>query len=89
MKALLKTTFRVEDIIYNATLDTIYHKLEIARLVSRKVTYLWLGNAFSPFPWSYLWIGESLCTLLSMEALTQVLQISHFFFNCFLKVLQY
>ncbi|RLU15489.1 hypothetical protein DMN91_012483 [Ooceraea biroi] len=63
--------YRVEDIIYNATLDTIYHKLEIARLVSRKVTYLWLGNAFSPFPWSYLWIGESLCTLLSMEALTQ------------------
>lgn len=71
--------FREKDIIYNEEIHSIAHKIELSRLIGRKVVGQLFGIDGSPFWWSYMWLNEGISTLFGLYTIDQV--ISHVYGN--------
>jgi len=67
--------FRESAVMYNEELDSVAHKIDVARLIARKLAHQWIH--VTPSWWSYAWINEGISTLFGMEAINKV--------SCFLK----
>ncbi|KAL6258047.1 hypothetical protein P5V15_009965 [Pogonomyrmex californicus] len=57
--------YREED-IYNKEIDPIARKIELSRIIGRKVVGQLFGTAVSPSWWSYMWLNEGIATLFGV-----------------------
>ncbi|XP_011637249.1 aminopeptidase N-like [Pogonomyrmex barbatus] len=61
--------YREEDIIYNEKIDPIARKIELSRIIGRKV----VGTAISPLWWSCMWLNEGIATLFGVYTINQIM----------------
>ncbi|XP_072751782.1 aminopeptidase N-like isoform X2 [Anoplolepis gracilipes] len=64
---------RETDIIYNENLDSVAHKIKVARLIGRKMAYQWFVDVINPFSSSELWLIDGLTTLYGIDAIDRIL----------------
>ncbi|XP_072752778.1 uncharacterized protein [Anoplolepis gracilipes] len=64
---------RETDIIYDENLDSVAHKIEVARLIGRKMAYHWFADIINPFWSSELWLIDGLTTLYGIDAIDSIL----------------
>ncbi|KAL6264847.1 hypothetical protein P5V15_004942 [Pogonomyrmex californicus] len=64
--------YREEDIIYNEKIDPIACKIELSRIIGRKVVGQLFGTAVSPSWWSCMWLNEGIATLFGVYTINQV-----------------
>ncbi|XP_072745099.1 aminopeptidase N-like [Anoplolepis gracilipes] len=60
------------DIIYDENLDSVAHKIEVARLIGRKMAYQWFADIINPFWSSELWLIDGLTTLYGIDAIDSI-----------------
>ncbi|XP_025073447.1 aminopeptidase N-like [Pogonomyrmex barbatus] len=65
--------YREEDIIYNEEIDPIARKIELSRIIGRKVVGQVFGTAVSPSWWSYMWLNEGIATLFGVYIINQTM----------------
>jgi len=70
--------FRESAIIYDEELYSVGRKIEVARLIARKIAYQWFGNVVNPSWWSDAWMNEGIATLFGMDAINKVIFLSYF-----------
>ncbi|XP_072750378.1 aminopeptidase N-like [Anoplolepis gracilipes] len=63
---------RKTDIIYDENLDSVAHKIEVARLIGRKMAYQWFADIINPFWSSELWLIDGLTTLFGLYAIDSI-----------------
>ncbi|XP_072744847.1 glutamyl aminopeptidase-like [Anoplolepis gracilipes] len=63
---------RESNIIYNENIDSVAHKIEIARLIGRKMAYQWFVDVINPFSSSELWLIDGLTTLYGINAIDSI-----------------
>ncbi|XP_011637135.1 aminopeptidase N-like [Pogonomyrmex barbatus] len=63
---------REEDIIYNKKIDPVAHKMEISRLIGRKIVSKFFSK-INPSSWAYMWINNGLAMLFGMYMLNKTL----------------
>ncbi|XP_072754006.1 aminopeptidase N-like isoform X2 [Anoplolepis gracilipes] len=61
------------DIIYDKNLDSVAHKIEVARLIGRKMAYQWFADVINPFKSSELWLIDGVTTLYGLNAIDSTL----------------
>ncbi|XP_072748598.1 aminopeptidase N-like isoform X3 [Anoplolepis gracilipes] len=60
------------DIIYDRNLDSVAHKIKVARLIGRKVAHQWFADV-NPF-WSFeLWLIDGLTTMYGLYAINTIM----------------
>ncbi|KAL6264862.1 hypothetical protein P5V15_004957 [Pogonomyrmex californicus] len=69
----LYVVFREEDIIYNEKIDPIARKIELSRIIGRKVVGQLFGTAVSPSWWSCMWLNEGIATLFGVYTINQIM----------------
>ncbi|XP_011879067.1 PREDICTED: aminopeptidase N-like isoform X2 [Vollenhovia emeryi] len=57
--------------LYNEKVDFIAWKLEVGRMVARKIVHQFYGNLISQPSWSYMWLNEGIASYLAMEIISQ------------------
>jgi len=70
--------FRESTIIYDEKLYPIGRKIEVARLIARKIAYQLFSNAVNPSWWSDAWMNMGIATLFGMDAINKVIFLSYF-----------
>ncbi|KAL6264873.1 hypothetical protein P5V15_004968 [Pogonomyrmex californicus] len=65
--------YREEDIIYNEKIDPIARKIELSRIIGRKVVGQLFGTAVSPSWWSCMWLNEGIATLFGVYTINQIM----------------
>ncbi|XP_072754641.1 aminopeptidase N-like [Anoplolepis gracilipes] len=65
---------RESNVIYNENLDSVAHKIEVARLIGRKMTYQWFADVINPSWSSELWLIDGLTTLYGIDAINSILR---------------
>ncbi|XP_072749168.1 thyrotropin-releasing hormone-degrading ectoenzyme-like isoform X2 [Anoplolepis gracilipes] len=60
------------DIIYDKNLHSVAHKINIARLIGRKMAYQWFADIINPFWSSELWLIDGLTTLYGLYAINSI-----------------
>ncbi|XP_011630366.1 aminopeptidase M1-like isoform X2 [Pogonomyrmex barbatus] len=63
--------YREEDIIYNEEINSIARKIELSRIIGRKVVGQLFDTAISPSWWSYMWLNEGIATLFGVYIINQ------------------
>ncbi|XP_026830145.1 aminopeptidase N [Ooceraea biroi] len=64
---------REELFIYDAEIDNVAHKMEIARAIAHGITHHWLDPVIPSFWWSHQWLNEAFIILSRTEILNQVI----------------
>ncbi|XP_050463390.1 glutamyl aminopeptidase-like isoform X2 [Cataglyphis hispanica] len=62
---------RDTNIFYNENLHSVTHKIEVARLITRGITYQWFDNLINRTS-SNLWLNDGLITLIGMDVMNDV-----------------
>ncbi|XP_029680867.1 glutamyl aminopeptidase-like, partial [Formica exsecta] len=69
---------RETSVIYNENLHSVAHKIEVAQLIARGITYQWFGNLIN-LPWgSDLWLSDGLTTLFGIDVVNAVNALEHY-----------
>ncbi|XP_071646515.1 aminopeptidase N-like [Temnothorax longispinosus] len=63
--------YREAAIIYDEKLDSIAWKIEVARMVARKMVHQLYGNLISQSWWSYMWLNEGIASFLAMKIIKE------------------
>ncbi|XP_071569965.1 putative aminopeptidase-2 [Temnothorax nylanderi] len=63
--------YREAAIIYDEKLDPIAWKIEVARMVARKMVHQLYGNLISQSWWSYMWLNEGIASFLAMKIIKE------------------
>ncbi|XP_077265854.1 aminopeptidase N-like [Temnothorax americanus] len=63
--------YREENIIYNKELDPIARKIEVSRLIARKLASQLIGSVTRASWWSHMWLHEGIATLLGMDIINK------------------
>ncbi|XP_071646562.1 aminopeptidase N-like isoform X1 [Temnothorax longispinosus] len=74
-------------IIYDEKLDSIAWKIEVARMVARKMVHQLYGNLISQSWWSYMWLNKGIASLLTTEIIKEY--INYRYPDLFTVQLQY
>ncbi|XP_072749368.1 thyrotropin-releasing hormone-degrading ectoenzyme-like [Anoplolepis gracilipes] len=61
------------DITYDKNLDSVAHKIKVARLIGRNMAYQWFGDVINTFWSSELWLIDGLTTLYGIDAINSIL----------------
>ncbi|XP_050463397.1 aminopeptidase N-like isoform X2 [Cataglyphis hispanica] len=91
----LQKEFRTKetDIIYNENLHSVAHKIKVARLIARGITYQWFGNLINQSFKSSLWLNDGLTTLFEIGVVNAVNALEHYkkseIFDLFIVQTQY
>ncbi|KAL6258107.1 hypothetical protein P5V15_010024 [Pogonomyrmex californicus] len=65
--------YREEDIIYNKEIDPIARKIELSRIIGRKVVGQLFGTAVSSSWWSYMWLNEGIARLFGVYTINKIM----------------
>ncbi|XP_011861657.1 PREDICTED: thyrotropin-releasing hormone-degrading ectoenzyme-like isoform X2 [Vollenhovia emeryi] len=68
--------YREAALIYDEKLDTITHKIDVARIITRTIFHQCFYNSTSYSSWSNLWFTEGMVMLLTIEAINNIQQES-------------
>ncbi|XP_072767118.1 glutamyl aminopeptidase-like isoform X2 [Anoplolepis gracilipes] len=60
------------DIIYDENLDSVAHKIKVARLIGRKMAYQWFADIINSVWLSELWLIDGLTTLYGIDAIDSI-----------------
>ncbi|KAL6262977.1 hypothetical protein P5V15_005766 [Pogonomyrmex californicus] len=71
--------YREEDVIYNEEIDLIERRIEISRLIGRKIMDKLFDNVGPS--WSYLWLHEAITTLFGLYMINEVFLYLDEFWN--------
>ncbi|XP_071568418.1 glutamyl aminopeptidase-like [Temnothorax nylanderi] len=63
--------YREAAIIYDEKLDPLAWKIEVARMVARKMVHQLYGNLISQSWWSYMWLNEGIASFLAMKIIKE------------------
>ncbi|XP_029672004.1 glutamyl aminopeptidase-like isoform X2 [Formica exsecta] len=63
---------RETNIMYDKNLHSVAHKINIARLIGREITYQWFGNLVDP-----LWLIDGLSMLFGIDTLNSIEDYRH------------
>ncbi|KAL6262834.1 hypothetical protein P5V15_005624 [Pogonomyrmex californicus] len=64
-------SYRETDITYDEQIDSAARKIEISRLIGRKVVGQWFDTIITPRWWSYMWLNEGIATLFGVYIINQ------------------
>ncbi|KAL6252095.1 hypothetical protein P5V15_009951 [Pogonomyrmex californicus] len=65
--------YREKDIIYYKEIHPIARRIELSRIIGRKIVGLLFGTAVSPSWWSYMWLNEGIATLFGVYIINQTM----------------